>query len=66
MKRTIKLPPVHGEKRAELKKKRKSAPVGGGFGAAAARAQVNRNYQGIPKEELPTIDVQIRKTTRKK
>jgi len=48
---------VHGEKRAEMQKKRKSAPTGAGFGAAAARARVNRNYQGIPKEELPKIRI---------
>ncbi len=57
MKQSLKLPSVHGEKRAEMQKKRKSAPTGAGFGAAAARARVNRNYQGIPKEELPKIRI---------
>lgn len=64
MQNTQKLPIIHGEKRALLQRKRKSAPVGGGFGAASARARVNRNYQGIPPEELPKIDIQIRKSSR--
>lgn len=55
MRNIQKLPKIHGEKRALLQKKRKSAPLGGGFGAANARARVNRNYRGIPKEELPKI-----------
>ncbi len=40
---------VRGTKRAALAEKRKRAPIGGGFAAAAKRARVSRGYQGVPR-----------------
>lgn len=57
---------IKGEVRAERQRKDRFAPKGGGFGAAAARAKVNRNYQGVPKEELGKIHVKIERKLRKK
>lgn len=53
------------EKRASKREKEKYGPSGGSWAAQAKRAQVNKNYEGMPPSLLPEIRIRVKKNRKK-
>lgn len=49
------------QKRAQKREKKKYGPTGGSWAGQAKRAQVNKNYEGIPPLLLPEIRIRVKK-----
>ncbi len=54
-------PETKGDKRAKKREKEQVGPTGGSWAAQAKRAQVNKNYEGMPPSLLPEIRVSVKK-----
>lgn len=54
-----------GERRTKKQKKRQTSPTGGSWAGQAKRAQVNKNYQGLPPSLLPEIRITVKKKRKK-
>ena len=54
-----------GEKRTQKREKEKYGPSGGSWAAQAKRAQVNKNYEGMPPSLLPEIRIRVKKKRKK-
>ncbi len=55
------IPETKAEKRAKKLAKEKMGPTGGSWAAQAKRAQVNKNYEGMPPSLLPQIRITVKK-----
>ncbi|MEK7648583.1 MAG: hypothetical protein AAB400_01560 [Patescibacteria group bacterium] len=58
-------PDTKGEKREKMRKKEQQGPTGGSWAAQAKRAQVNKNYEGMPPSLLPEIRIRVKKNRKK-
>lgn len=53
------------EKRTAKREKERYGPTGGSWAGQAKRAQVNKNYEGVPPSMLPEVHVRIKKKGKK-
>ncbi|MBI2645389.1 hypothetical protein HYW94_04430 [Candidatus Uhrbacteria bacterium] len=53
------IPKTKGDERAKRRRKDQFEPTGGGFSAQAKRAEVNRQYEGVPEVLRPKVRVHL-------